>query len=286
MLRSLLVLALLAAMPLAGAVGATALYTQFDNAPSEQIFDALQAEVNQVLDPTGVHLTWMRLPAEGDTIWTDVAVVSFRGNCQLQPRRVNQPPADRLGWTHIQNGEVIPFADIDCTAIAVYLQTQLAALPAKSRQAALGRAIGRVLSHELLHIFSRAKSHSSEGVDHPTLKPAELTEEQPHLADDLRILKTTSGHPPQPSTGSAPAGEKEYRDNGCGACHGMRGEGTRRAPALRATGKSLTNIILAAKLTKHQKTMLKEAKKLKIPPPAFPEAEMADLISYLNQPDW
>jgi hypothetical protein len=79
----------------------------------------------------------------------------------LRPHRV-QPGA--LGWTHESDGVILPFGAVDCDRIRTFLQADLLSFAADQRELIFGRAVGRVLAHELYHIFTRSRHHSLEGV--------------------------------------------------------------------------------------------------------------------------
>ena len=129
------------------------------------MLDAIQSEVNIIMDPIGYHLEWRALAAaRGDEAVAQLAVVTFKGRCDtatLLPRSAN-PGA--LGWTHISNGEILPFSDIDCNGVRTFLQTGLLTFPSQERDEAYGRAVGRVLAHELFHIFANTIHHGTSGV--------------------------------------------------------------------------------------------------------------------------
>ena len=91
-------------------------------------------------------------------------MITFRGRCDaagLIPHSSNPGP---LGWTHVSNGVILPFAEVDCQGIRGFIQKELLAIPAEDREEAYGRALGRVLAHELHHIFANTVAHNSSGV--------------------------------------------------------------------------------------------------------------------------
>ncbi|MFY9727215.1 MAG: hypothetical protein WAJ87_17085, partial [Bryobacteraceae bacterium] len=61
-------------------------------------------------------------------------------------------------------GVILPFAEVDCQRIRGFTQKQLLTMPAEDREKVYGRALGRVLAHELYHIFANTAAHSSSGV--------------------------------------------------------------------------------------------------------------------------
>lgn len=159
-----------AVLPLCGGQqGATlppiALYTHFQVAPPAAVLDSLQLEVQGIMAPMGLSFDWLQLSAsDGRQVSIELAVIEFKGRCDianLQPHDSNPGP---LGWTHMSDGVILPFADVDCSAVRSFIQKELLAAPAVSRAQAFGRALGRVLAHELYHIFANTTRHGSEGV--------------------------------------------------------------------------------------------------------------------------
>ena len=285
MIRALIFLALWAALPPPDEVGSTALYTEFQHEASPAIVRAMRQEVDSLMAPDGLHFEWRSLPVTDNHVWTELAVVRFKGRCEVLPFATNSNSDGRLGWTHISDGVVLPFADVDCDAIRAYIQDHLFLLPPESRETLYGRAIGRVLAHELLHVFAKTAHHSSEGVDRPSLSREELLADHPEFADrenGLHILRMSRIPVKQPALGSPQAGRASYFRDGCSSCHGAQAEGTRHGPVLRIAGRILSSVILAAKLTKSQKKMAQRARSLKVAAPSLAEEELGDLASFLN----
>jgi hypothetical protein len=285
MMRAWIFLALWAALPAPGQVGSIALYTEFEHQPSPVVVQALREEVASLMAPGGLRFEWRALPADDRQVTMELAVVAFKGQCGLLSPAGNFQPEDRLGWSHMSDGVMLPFADVDCGAVRAFVDKSLNGMPAQSREKIFGRAIGRVLAHELLHVFARTAHHSSHGVDQPAFSVDEL------LADrlvfegrwhGLHILRLSPAAAPQDAPGSPPAGRATYLREGCGACHGTEGEGTRRAPSLRAGGRILDSVILAAKLAKSENTMCRRAQSLKVAQPSLAEEELPNLVSFLN----
>jgi hypothetical protein len=142
-----------------------ALYTSFQQLPSQAVVEAIEDEVETIMGPLGMHFEWRSLAASrGNEVSSELAVITFKGRCDtvgLMPHG-GQPGA--LGWTHVSDGVILPFSDIDCDRIRVFLQRELLFRRAENRDDAFGRAIGRVLAHELYHIFAQTAHHAPDGV--------------------------------------------------------------------------------------------------------------------------
>jgi hypothetical protein len=142
-----------------------ALYTEFQQQPSAGVMDSIRAETEAIMGRLGIDLEWRSLAAAtGSEVSVQLAVIRFQGRCDvtgLSPHRVQPGP---LGWTHESDGVILPFGAVDCDRIRTFLQVDLLGVPAMDRELVFGRAVGRVLAHELYHIFTRSPHHSPEGV--------------------------------------------------------------------------------------------------------------------------
>lgn len=190
-----------------------ALYTHFQEQPPAAVLDSLQLEVQSIMAPMGLSFDWLQLSASnGRQVSIELAVIEFKGRCDvanLAPRDSNPGP---LGWTHMSDGVILPFADVDCSAIRTFIQKELLGAPAVSRAQAFGRALGRVLAHELYHIFANTTRHGSEGVGREFYSAHDL------LAADFQFqtresmaLINSKAHAALANTSAVAAEEPEHR---------------------------------------------------------------------------
>jgi hypothetical protein len=70
---------------------------------------------------------------------------------------------------------------VDCSAVRKFIQKELFFIAQESRARLFGRAIGRVLAHELYHIFANTARHGSNGVGREFYNAHDL------LADDFQF---------------------------------------------------------------------------------------------------
>ena len=289
---------LLGAFPAPGQVDSTAVYTAFQQEPPPEVLDSMRREVAAIMSPGGLRLNWRSLSGvDGTEVFSELAVAKFQGNCDGSGGVPGHNEPGALAWSHVSEGAVIPFADVDCDRIQSFLWKKLVALESRKRETVFGRAVGRVLAHELYHIFARATTHGTRDVDKPYYTVAAL------LADDFgsddsreHILRLSGPAAPAvrnkapvtrdtPGRASSHPGLTAYVKSGCSACHGSRGQGTRHAPALRALGEAgdwLNSVMLAAKLERHGPAMRKRARELRLPFPSLAEADIRDVVQFLN----
>jgi hypothetical protein len=173
------------------------LYTQFQQAPPAGVFHALQEEVEAIMAPIGLRFEWRDLnETGGHEVSAELAVVTFKGKCDIVNLAMHGRSEGALGWTHVSDGQILPFTDIGCDRIRDFTRWGLLTLRAEEREAKYGRALGRVLAHELYHIFANTMRHGPMGVAKESYSVQDL------LADDFqfearetRMLQTNRPRP-------------------------------------------------------------------------------------------
>jgi mono/diheme cytochrome c family protein len=264
-------------------VASLAVYTQFQQDPSSAVLASLQEELKSIMSPVGFDFEWRSLaaPRHGEA-FRDLAVVKFLGRCELTNLGAPQRDPGRLGLTHITDGEILPFSEVDCNGIRGFLAPALFRLDPNQREGAYGRAIARVLAHELYHVFSRTAHHGSSGVAQPSHSVRELLAVEFNFQETdarfLAALLNTGGSPEK----TARVGRSLYSGSGCPACHGRTGEGTRTAPPLRAAGKPWEAAAVAARLAGKASNMYQQARGLKMIWPSLRETDVQSLVTFLN----
>jgi len=190
---------LLAAVTLVSAqtstrTAAIALYTSFQQQPTAAVRMALQDELESIMSPLGMRFEWRELHGESTGATPELAVVTFKGRCSvagLSPAGSFDGTA--LGWTHIADGEILPFSDVDCDQIRGFLQHSLLHMTTTGREEVFGRALARILAHELYHIFADTTRHGSCGIAKEAYTVHDLLSANFRFEDrDTKVLK--SGH--------------------------------------------------------------------------------------------
>jgi hypothetical protein len=149
----------------AQSVTPAALYTEFERQPSTAMMDSIRGETDSIMGRMGIGLEWRELAAaRGTEVSAQLAVIRFRGRCEASGISPHRPQPGSLGWTHESDGVILPFGAVDCDRLRSFIQLDLQGVPAAERDQAFGRAVGRVLAHELYHIFTRSRHHSPGGV--------------------------------------------------------------------------------------------------------------------------
>jgi len=151
------------------------LYTQFQHQPPDAVLEAIQEELQNVMMPAGIDFEWRSLAnSMGNEVSVELAVIHFKGTCALTDLAPTEIYPGPLGWTHMSDGEILPFSDINCDGIRGFIQRGLLQLPEAVRETAYGRAIARVLAHELYHILAKTTKHAAWGIGKPAYTVQEL----------------------------------------------------------------------------------------------------------------
>ena len=168
------------------------LYVQFQQAPPDTVLEALRDEVETIMTPIGLRFEWRDLgKAGGREVSAELAVVSFKGRCDTAGMVLHSKLEGALGWTHVSDGQILPFTDVSCDRIREFLQLGLMAFRSPEREERYGRALGRVLAHELYHIFANTMQHGSGGVSKESYSvPDMLSDDFQFHAKELRMLQT------------------------------------------------------------------------------------------------
>lgn len=149
-----------------------AVYLDSDRPVAAKVSESMQQEAGSIVGRSGVRLIWTAKP---DTKpYQRIAVVSLRGSCGVgtlsNASRISEP----LGDTQISNGRVLPFADVACDAVHRLIDRDLRGARPADRERLLGRALGRVMAHELYHVLSESTRHGQTGVTRAALSSSDL----------------------------------------------------------------------------------------------------------------
>jgi hypothetical protein len=100
--------------------------------------------------------------------------VKLVGHCDMDGPPAYLEPGP-LGWAHEVDGAMLPFSDLACDNLRGAVQSAIVDGNPFRGNVLLGRAMGRVLAHELYHIVADTSEHGREGVAQAALSPRELT---------------------------------------------------------------------------------------------------------------
>jgi len=157
------------------AAPAVTLVLQFDQAYSARSLAAMKREVASIVRESGIKVDWRLLSDVHPTdSFEGLVVVRFRGSCVIQRRASMLDERGYYAFTYVTDGDVLPFSEVECDKIASSIQPRMSPSQWSDRDSVLGRALGRVLAHELFHMLAKSEHHSPAGITKSALSPAQL----------------------------------------------------------------------------------------------------------------
>ena len=117
-------------------------------------------------------------------VFDHLAVVRFRSSCRSSAPEGKGPSGSVLGFTHVSDGDIMPFIDVACNQVRRWIRPLVAGEGYPRMELLLGRALARVLAHELYHVLAETSDHGHHGIAKPALTAQELVQMQLSLHDD------------------------------------------------------------------------------------------------------
>jgi hypothetical protein len=153
--------------------------------------EEMKREVNALMEDAGYSVSW-RSPGDYGRDEGDAAVIvsELKGICEVpRPGTLLEPPATgaTLASTAVSNGQVLPFIAVDCATVTRLLASALPNEAATRREFLYGRALGRVVAHELFHALTGTREHDDGGVAKHSFRASDILAE--HFEFELATLK-------------------------------------------------------------------------------------------------
>jgi hypothetical protein len=154
-------------------------YLTARSTPSTLPFARREAE--SLMQSAGYAVKWA---AAGDphADAASLVMVELAGDCAApstpQPVAASVDTGRSLATTAVQDGAVLPFTRVDCGALRGILGTALDREAPARRAFLLGRAMGRLVAHELYHALARTRDHAATGIGKPCFTAADLLSER------------------------------------------------------------------------------------------------------------
>jgi len=135
-----------------------------DGKASSAAINELKTELSSIMKETGRTLdVRLRSQSSAGETFEDVVLVNLKGNCKMERLVPFIDERGPLAWTHSTDGAILPFAEVSCDRIAKAIAGAMWGGERKQADKLLGRALGRVLAHELYHIIGKTHDHNADG---------------------------------------------------------------------------------------------------------------------------
>ncbi len=129
------------------------IYLDFDRDPSKSSIQTMQREVAAALDATGAQFSWLTLNSGKRTETFD----------------------------ELASGGISAYSSVECDQIRTCISGLLGSACPRDRETAFGRALGRVVAHELYHILGKTTEHTRSGISKGAQTSFDLIRENFHF---------------------------------------------------------------------------------------------------------
>jgi hypothetical protein len=160
----------------------------------------LELELKRLLSPAGIDIAWRSARNKSAVLEEGPLVVgSFKGTCSVEsiPVYAGSPVTRTLADTSVSNSRILPYFTVDCARLIRMLAPALQPLSVPVRASILGRAMGRLIAHEVYHILAQTPDHDETGLAKEQLSLEELTASRFELSPDS-LRRMTSSWPVSP----------------------------------------------------------------------------------------
>ena len=165
-----------------------AVFVGTDHETAAGVLKSLQREVEDVVGPSGIHISWHAMDvSQYSKVYESMAMVRLRGQCRVEGPMAGRGPqgdSEPLGQTQVVEGKVLPIADVRCDSVRRVIDRELRSAHPERKEELLGRALGRVLAHELYHILLRSTDHGRNGLARPAQSSSDLVAEHRSFTEE------------------------------------------------------------------------------------------------------
>ena len=166
-------LAIAAVIPLLGFAQhpSVGVFLDFDSPPGAGPLSVMEKEVENILKASGVSLDWRMLKDNhGNEPFARLVVLKFKGTCKAEQWPQTATDFGSLGETRelassqVDHGVVLPYGEVRCDELRMALRYIHPGTARAARQLAFGRAMARVVAHELYHMLAGTTAHTATGL--------------------------------------------------------------------------------------------------------------------------
>lgn len=161
-----------------------------DQNHSQRALTEMRKELAKVFKPTNVTIdVKLRQESKPHETYSDVVMVKLRGTCRMESFAPLLDERGPFAWTHTVDGKVLPFSEVACDHIARSIRAAMPSEDSRDRDRLFGRALARVMAHEIVHMLGKCTDHGQTGVFRHALSGRQLIADKLELnRDDIARL--------------------------------------------------------------------------------------------------
>ena len=163
------------------AAGNLTIVLEFQDKPPARSMAEMKREFATLFRDSGFTFDFRSREETSGHSFANLVVVRFKGRCVLEPVPWLYDERGPLAFTYSTAGAVQPFTEVACDQVAAVARSAMSGRDFAHADILFGRALARVVAHELVHILTKSGAHGREGVTRSALSGASL------ISPDLRL---------------------------------------------------------------------------------------------------
>jgi hypothetical protein len=164
----------------ASAEGVT-IVLEFQGPQNDQSVAEMKREFSGIMRDSSLTFDFKSRAEADNQSYSNLVVVRFKGTCVLKPVPYLYDERGPLAFTYSTEGEVQPFTEVKCDQVTRAVRSAMSGSDFARADLLMGRALGRVLAHEVVHILTKSGAHGHDGVAKTALSGTQL------IAPELRL---------------------------------------------------------------------------------------------------
>ena len=146
----------------------------FQGPRSEPAIAEMKREFTGIMKGSPVTFNFKSRAQVAEETPADLLVVRFTGKCVFEPAGFLYDERGAMAFTYSTEGVVQPFSDVACDKVTSAIRPAISGADYGKADLLLGRALGRVLAHEVVHMLSKSGTHARDGVARTALSGNQL----------------------------------------------------------------------------------------------------------------
>jgi len=167
----------------------------FRGAHSDSSIREMERESGSILKTTGLKLDWRLRDDAPKSAYPNLVVMTFNGNCKFLPAPRGYDEFGPLAFTETTDHVIQSFGQVDCDHVVEAARSAMFGADYAHAELLVGRALGRVVVHEIVHMLTRSAEHGRDGVFEAALSGRQLIAPSLPLSavDADRLMSVMSG---------------------------------------------------------------------------------------------
>lgn len=158
----------------------------FEQPDSSAPLKALHQELSRIFAPAGVGIdVQVKRDLPQTASFANLVLFKMRGSCTMTALPIGALSDERgaLAMTYSVDGQTLGFGEVECDRVRVSIERVFGTADAPAEQTIYGKALARVMAHELYHMIVQSTVHTKRGITKERLSGWELSQDNLTLSN-------------------------------------------------------------------------------------------------------